>query len=76
MEHWLTPSRGAERELPPDTVAALRTVADAAAPEALRAALDLGRRLWQMLAERYDQSVLAELFAELDAALGADGGQP
>ena len=76
MDHWLTPSRGAERELSPDTVAALRTVADTAAPEALRAALDLGRRLWQVLAERHGQSAPTELFAELDAALGADGGQP
>jgi lincosamide nucleotidyltransferase len=71
--HWLTPSRGAERELSADTVAGLRAATSAASPQeltgALRAALELGRRLWPVIAARYGQSAPTALFAELDAAL-------
>ncbi|MEU4445600.1 hypothetical protein AB0K14_25600 [Actinosynnema sp. NPDC050801] len=71
--HWLTPSRGAERELSADTVAELRAATSAASPRelthALRAALDLGRRLWPVIATRYGRSAPTSLFSELDAAL-------
>jgi lincosamide nucleotidyltransferase B/F len=71
--HWLTPSRGAERELSADTVAGLRAATSAASPReligALRAALDLGRRLWPVIAGRHGRSAPTSLFAELDAAL-------
>jgi lincosamide nucleotidyltransferase B/F len=72
--HWLTPSRGAEAELTPATVAAVRAATSAATPEglhvALRAASREGRRLWQELADRYEHSAPSALFDELDAALG------
>ncbi|MFE2756287.1 hypothetical protein ACFXGA_30230 [Actinosynnema sp. NPDC059335] len=71
--HWLTPSRGAERELSADTVARLRAATSAASPRelvgALRAALDLGRRLWPVIADRVGLAAPTALFAELDAAL-------
>lgn len=71
--HWLTPSRGAELELSADTVAGLRAATSAASPQeltgALRAALELGRRLWSAIATRYGRSAPTSLFAELDAAL-------
>jgi lincosamide nucleotidyltransferase len=70
---WLTPSRGAEADLTPATVAALRAATSAATPEglpaALRAASREGQRLWRMLADRYGQSPPTALFTELDAAL-------
>ncbi|MET1074851.1 MAG: hypothetical protein ABWY11_19540 [Umezawaea sp.] len=58
--HWLTPSRLAERELPPQ--------APVATPEA---AWHTGRALWLAL----DCPVPDALFAELDAALGAHGDE-
>lgn len=71
--HWLTPSRGAERELSAETVAGLRASTAAASPEALamalRSALELGRRLWQVVPERYGRAAPTALFAELAAAL-------
>ncbi|HEV2636998.1 MAG TPA: nucleotidyltransferase domain-containing protein [Actinocrinis sp.] len=71
--HWLTLSRGAERELSPGTVAALRAATCAATPEALpgalRAALELGRSLWLALAAQYGRPAPTELFAEIEAAL-------
>ncbi|WP_377271393.1 hypothetical protein [Peterkaempfera sp. SMS 1(5)a] len=71
--HWLTPSRGAERELSPTTVAQLRASTGAAAPEALfgalRGALRLGTHLWQVLAERANRSIPTALFDELGTAL-------
>jgi lincosamide nucleotidyltransferase len=71
--HWLTPSRGAEAELSVTTVAALQAATSAATPdglqEALRAALCEGKRLWQELAERYDQNAPNALFSVLDSAL-------
>jgi lincosamide nucleotidyltransferase len=71
--HWLTPSRGAERELSAGTVAELRAATSAASPQeltrALRAALELGRRLWPVIATRYGRGAPTALFAELDAAL-------
>ena len=75
--HWLTPSRGAESELSAATVNELRAATCSATPgeldRALLAALGLGRRLWQVLADRHGQAVPGELFAELDAALGHGG---
>lgn len=71
--HWLTPERGAERELSAASVAELCAATSAASPEALvealRAALRLGHRLWLVLADRYDRPVPTALFAELADAL-------
>jgi lincosamide nucleotidyltransferase len=71
--HWLTPSRRAERELSTDTVAGLRAATCAASPrqlvKALRAAGELGHRLWSVIAARFGRSAPTALFAELDAAL-------
>lgn len=70
--HWLTPSRGAERELSAETVAGLRAATAAASPRelagALRAALELGRRLWPVISARHGLGAPDALFAELDAA--------
>jgi lincosamide nucleotidyltransferase len=57
-EHWLTPSRLVENELPPALLASL----DVTTPTA---AWQVGRSLWH----RLDCPVPAALFAELDAAL-------
>ncbi|MFE1318278.1 hypothetical protein [Kitasatospora phosalacinea] len=76
--HWLTPSRGAERELSAATVAGLRAATCAASPRelagALRGALELGRRLWPVIAARYGRTAPVELFAEVDAALARRTG--
>lgn len=75
-EHWLTPSRGAEVELSAEIVAQLRAATAEAMPEglarALRAAFELGRRCWSVLADRYGTPLPTALFAELDAALGKE----
>ncbi|WP_037913530.1 hypothetical protein [Actinacidiphila yeochonensis] len=72
--HWLTPSRGAERELSPTTLAELRAATGAATPEALpevlRHAFRLGVRLWRDIAARGGRTVPAALVEELAAALG------
>ena len=75
-EHWLTPSRRAESELPPDLVAALAsataTADRVALASALTAAWRCGRALWLRLAatERMTAPVGTPvpdaLFAELD----------
>lgn len=71
--HWLTPSRAAERELAPETVAALAAATAPAEPDALRAALRgalaEGRRHWRTLAARHGLAVPEDLLAELAAAL-------
>ncbi|MFI0898512.1 hypothetical protein [Streptomyces sp. NPDC020983] len=71
--HWLTPERGAERELSAASVAELCAATSAASSEALlealRAALRLGHRLWLVLADRYDRPAPTALFAQLASAL-------
>ncbi|QUQ71955.1 hypothetical protein [Kutzneria sp. CA-103260] len=73
-EHWLTPSRRAEAELSAEAVAGLRAATTEATPEgltrALRAASELGRRYWTVLADRHGTALPTALFDELDAALG------
>lgn len=72
-DHWLTPSRCAERELSATALAALRRATCVAEPTALRSALsaawDEGSRCWILLAARFERQVPRELFAQLDAAL-------
>jgi lincosamide nucleotidyltransferase len=75
--HWLTPSRAAETDLPPDVVAALHRAtasADSASiAAALTAAWTCGRAYWQRLVD----DVPAALFSDLDAVTSgpaADGG--
>ncbi|MCY1139974.1 nucleotidyltransferase domain-containing protein [Actinoplanes sp. Pm04-4] len=60
-DHWLTPSRQAEADLPPNVIQALGK--DPATTWAL------GRRYWQQLAHRHDFPVPEALFHELDAAI-------
>lgn len=75
-KHWLTPSRRAEDELPADVVGQLRAATAEAASEALakalRAAFELGRRCWTVLAGRYGTTPPTELFAELEAVLAKE----
>ena len=72
-EHWLTPSRCAERELPPDPLAELRgiAVADNDVHAAIRCAWRCGRRWWIELARRHGGAVPQQLFAEIDAAMAS-----
>jgi lincosamide nucleotidyltransferase len=67
-QHWLTPSRNAEIDLPSDVVAALyRTVGDASSLSgAIASAWSCGRDQWQRLAGAVPDALLAEM----DAALG------
>jgi lincosamide nucleotidyltransferase len=71
--HWLTPSRGAEADLPAPAVAQLRDAIVASRPEDIRKVLRTtwghGRRYWAELAGRHDLGVPDGLFAEIDAAL-------
>lgn len=75
-EHWLTPSRAAERELSPATIAGLTAAAGSADEAALRRSLSFalaeGRRHWETLAERYGATVTVPhaLFEEMAAAFG------
>jgi lincosamide nucleotidyltransferase len=68
-QHWLTPSRAAETDLPAGVVAALHRATATADAASLRAALAaawiLGRDCWRRVAE----PVPEELFANLDEAL-------
>jgi lincosamide nucleotidyltransferase len=72
-EHWLTPSRQAEAELPDDVVIELRRTTAPADPgavrEALRVAWQRGRGYWTELAKRHRIGLPEELFAEIDAAM-------
>lgn len=72
-EHWLTPSRRAEWELPAQVLSNLRdTTASADRGEvrqAIRMAWHHGRRYWTELAKRHDFDVPQTLFAEIDATL-------
>lgn len=72
-QHWLTPSRRAEAELPAHVVTDLRRTTAAANPDEVREALRLawrhGRRYWTELARRHDSGVPQALFAEIDATL-------
>jgi lincosamide nucleotidyltransferase len=72
-QHWLTPSRQAETELPHDVVIELgRTTAPAdagAVREALRVAWQRGRGYWTELARRHRIDPPEELFTEIEAAL-------
>ncbi|GAA1647796.1 hypothetical protein [Actinoplanes couchii] len=67
-QHWLTPSRAAETDLPPAVLHDLHLATATADPDSLRAALSAawstGRRYWPELAP-----VPTGLFAELDAAM-------
>ncbi len=65
-EHWLTPSRNAEKVLPAEVVAALH--AATSVPAAIKAMWTCGRRYWEQLAP-----IPSELFDELDAATEKDG---
>jgi lincosamide nucleotidyltransferase len=69
-EHWLTPSRRAETDLPAEMVARLRGTTAPADPDTIRAALRrcwlLGRDCWTTLADRHHFSVPAVMVDHLD----------
>ncbi|MFG2044541.1 hypothetical protein [Dactylosporangium sp. NPDC048998] len=75
-QHWLTPSRQAEVELPDDVVLELRRTTAPADPEAVRQALRVawqcGRGYWTELARRHHIGLPEDLFAEIDNALQGD----
>jgi lincosamide nucleotidyltransferase len=74
-DHWLTPSRCAERELPPQVLAELRGTAATRGDDiraAIRRAWRCGRRYWTELAQRQGVVLPHGLFAELDAALAPE----
>jgi lincosamide nucleotidyltransferase B/F len=72
-EHWLTPSRGAEAELPTGEVSALAATFAIPESESLRraiaAAWRLGRRYWTNLARRSKSPLPSALFDQLDRDL-------
>lgn len=72
-DHWLTPSRCAERELPPQVLAELREALANARTEDVSAAIQRtwqsGRRYWTELAQRHGRAVPQQLFTEIDDAL-------
>jgi len=69
--HWLTPSRGAEAEVPPAALASLRRALPEAdrVDAALAGAWAAGKALWLRLADRYGFAVPYALFDDLDASL-------
>jgi lincosamide nucleotidyltransferase B/F len=71
-QHWLTPSRSAEMDLPPDVTRAIyRTTANADAgsvTDAIAATWTCGRRYWQRLATRTGSQIPVALFEDLDIA--------
>lgn len=72
-QNWLTPSRCAESDLSPETVAILSATSAPATAIALNGALRTawqhGRSCWEILAARHGRDVPSELFAALDSAL-------
>ena len=74
-QHWLTPSRSAETDLPADVADALRRTTATADPRSLASALAAtwvhGRRYWRQLAHRAGGEVPEGLFRDLDAAISA-----
>jgi lincosamide nucleotidyltransferase B/F len=73
VEHWLTPSRAAETDLPAHQIEHLASATGAARTAQMHAALRnawaVGRVHWTELAARYNFPVPDRLFTELDAAL-------
>ena len=72
-ETWLTPSRRAETELPPVTLARLHATLVADPDEALRAMWRAGRDLWQELAAGHDLAAPVDLCERLGSATGLAG---
>lgn len=72
-QHWLTPSRRAEAELPAHVLSSLRHTTASADPDELRQAIRMawrhGRRYWIELAKQRGFDIPQTLFAEIDAAL-------
>jgi lincosamide nucleotidyltransferase B/F len=72
-QHWLTPSRSAEADLPAGIMRAIHQTTATADPESLTKAIGAtwayGRRSWQQLAERAGRNIPDNFFNDLDAAI-------
>lgn len=72
-QHWLTPSRSAETDLPPSLMPAIHQTTATADPESLTKAIAAtwayGRRSWQQLANRAGRTIPDPFFNDLDAAI-------
>ena len=72
-QHWLTPSRRAEVDLPAEAVGAINRTTAVAEPSSLAAAIAAtwvcGRRHWRTLAGRTGRDIPEGLFRDLDAAI-------
>ncbi|MDR7277818.1 hypothetical protein [Catenuloplanes atrovinosus] len=68
-QHWLTPSRAAETDLPPEVVAALHRLTAPAPHTSIIETWRYGRHRWERLADRVGFAVPDALFAALDGLL-------
>ncbi|WIM94339.1 hypothetical protein ACTOB_006356 [Actinoplanes oblitus] len=80
-EHWLTPSRAAERELPPEVVAAVRRAsAPAGDPravhEAIAAAWACGSGYWRRLVDAVPEALFDDLTASVRQVAGETPSGP
>ncbi|MCO8270648.1 hypothetical protein M1L60_08555 [Actinoplanes sp. TRM 88003] len=78
-QHWLTPSRHAETDLPTEVTRMIHGATATADPSSLAAALTanwrLGRSCWRQLGLRHGFAVPEALFRELDQRLGDEASQ-
>jgi lincosamide nucleotidyltransferase len=72
-QHWLTPSRSAERDLPAAVVDAIHRTTAIADPRSLTAAIaatwTCGRHYWRQLAHQTTTTTPDDLFSDLDTTL-------
>jgi len=72
-QHWLTPSRGAETDLPAEVVSAIcsttATADSSSLTHAIAATWACGRRYWHRLADRAGRTTPYALFEDVDSAI-------
>jgi lincosamide nucleotidyltransferase len=78
-QHWLTPSRRVESDLPTEVLNVIYRTTTTADRDAVTRAVAVtwatGRRYWQQLADRTGGTIPVELFADLDSAI-SQGSNP